>query len=209
MEIKIKLMMKHAMKINTRYYLTFLIILTVQLSSCQVIMDLETYAVYADDQEISIPDDVTYIKDVNNSLAPYLGTFIGTYNGNTITFTITKLTETDWITRDILNIKYKIEDANGNILVQTFNFPDNSHDISGIYLDSQGQYIAYYHGFDATGFDECGQSGTFSLYINPLSSNQMKVYLANSTDILLQDDCPNGETPHVFPANVLFTLTRI
>ncbi|WP_397302212.1 hypothetical protein [Nonlabens ulvanivorans] len=201
--------MKRTKGIKTRYYLTFLMIITVQLSSCQVIMDLETYAIYADDQEISIPDDVTYIKDVNNSLAPYIGTFIGTYNGNTITFTITKLTETDWITRDILNIKYKIEDANGNILVQTFNFPDNSHDISGRRFKTQGDYLASYHGFDATGFDECGQSGTFSLSINRLSPNQLDLYLANSMEILLQDDCPNGATPHVFPVNVVFSLTRI
>ncbi|GAK98537.1 MULTISPECIES: hypothetical protein [Nonlabens] len=202
--------MERTKGIKTRYYLTFLMIITVQLSSCQVIMDLETFAIYADDQEISIPDDVTYIKDVNNSLAPYIGTFIGVHNGNTITFTITKITGpfAD-IVADQLNIKYKIEDVNGNVLVQTFNFPDNSHDISGIYLDSQGQYIAYYHGFDATGFDECGQSGTFSLYINPLSSNQLDLYLANSMEILLQDDCPNGATPHVFPVNVVFSLTRI
>lgn len=180
-----------------------------RLVAQEVIMSLDTFTTYAADEDSSIPDDVTYIKDVNNLLTPFVGTFSGTHGNKVITFEITSYTHQGRILRDRLNIKYKIEDVNGTIIVQTMNIPNNSHDIKGLCFTVDGSYMAVY-----VGFDGCAQAGTFYLNLydttmQPTTTpNQLHLYLDQARELLTTDECPNGTT-HVFPVNVQFILNRI
>ncbi|PQJ31435.1 hypothetical protein BST92_05635 [Nonlabens arenilitoris] len=182
-----------------------------ELKAQDVIMSLDTFTTYADDPDSSIPDEITYIKDVNNKLDPFVGTFIGNHEGKSFTFVISKITGpfAD-IIADQLNIKYKIEDSNGVVLAQTLNLSNNSFDIGGICFTPEGFYTASY-----VGFDGCAQAGTFSMVLSDttnlptVSPNQLTVYLDPARELLTNDECPNGASPHIFPTNEHFVLTRI
>ncbi|PQJ31410.1 hypothetical protein BST92_05510 [Nonlabens arenilitoris] len=188
-----------------------LTIYTNPLKAQDVIMSLDTFTIYADDDGSSIPDDITYIKDVNNRLDPFVGTFTGIYAGKIYTFVISKYKDpSDGVAIDVLNIKYKIEDSNGVSLAQTLNIPDKSYDITGQRFTSEGFYTATY-----VGFDGCAQAGTFSMVLSDttnlptITPNQLTVYLDPARELLTNDECPNGASPHIFPTNEHFVLTRI
>lgn len=66
------------------------LILTIFGCKAQII-PVEEYRNYLDN-EIEIPDGA-YIKDVNNLLDKYVGTWIGVQNSKTYEFRISKLTE--------------------------------------------------------------------------------------------------------------------
>lgn len=200
------------MKTKIIYFTTLLLMIfyAQQIEAQEVIMSLDTYTIYASDEDSSIPDDITYIKDVNHRLDPYIGTFVGTHQGKTITFEITSITKQGRILRDKLNIKYKIQDSTGAVIAQSMNLLDDSYDISGNRFNSQGFYMATY-----VGFDGCAQAGTFYLQLfnssNQLTliQNELKVYMDQAREIVLLEECPNGPSPHVFPANEQFVLNRV
>lgn len=83
----------------------------------------------------NIPNMV-HLKDTNNELQPYVGTYISTYNGNHITLYITKENDkffdygNQQIYRDVLSVKYIIKNSSGIILQDTKNMTLQQNDLS-------------------------------------------------------------------------------
>jgi len=104
------------------------IILIINLISCkaQQIYPLQT--------SVSAVSNLSRLKDTNNELQSFVGTYSSTYNGNEITLYIIKEndkffnTRGKQIYRDVLNIKYIVKNSSGIILQNTQDMilPPNS-----------------------------------------------------------------------------------
>jgi len=73
-----------------------------------------------------------YLKDTNNELSAFTGTYTANYEGKSISLFITKhnkklLDRINLFYKDILNVNYMIKDSNGNVLIdsRTVNFSSN------------------------------------------------------------------------------------
>ena len=110
------------------------------------------------DYKYDIPDGA-YIKDVNNVLDKFVGTWTGTYDQKNYSFFVTKVKMYfDYVkfTEDILLMRYTITDAGGNTIEDTTKLPDD-HElvIEGQYMDEGGKYVLDYIGREFF----CGQGG--------------------------------------------------
>lgn len=160
-----------------------LICLMVVLTSCktysQVTNTPANYTVIAlnefinyREQGIAYPHDA-YFKDLDGDLDKYLGTWNGSVNNKTYEFSIHKITDnTDGLVMDILSIRYKITDASGTLIINTFNLP-NSHSliVGGNHLSSDRAYYCLDYIGENAG---CGSdSGWFYLKVQSAFPNQM------------------------------------
>ena len=155
--------------------------------------------------ENGIPKNITYIKDVNNVLDKYVGTWKGTYNNRNYEFRILKITNKPGrITEDRLLMRYVISDSNGTIVEDTRALPDtSSYVIKGDYLDGSF-YELYYIGKESL----CGQIGSIIIDIQPNSNNKvMRMLFLPQQEILSLTDCPNGSATQIMPLNNLI-LTK-
>lgn len=135
-----------------------------------------------------IPDD-TYLKDVNNLLAKYVGTWKGTYGGKNYTFYITKSTsKLDKVTRDELLTRYLITSSNGTILEDTRNLPDTSpYVIEGAYFGKDlASYASNYFGKNS----QCGNKGTVFIRMKNATNTQMLVTFEPAKIMISEDTCP-------------------
>ncbi len=182
-------------------------LLHITLSCKTQMIPIEEHIHYLDN-EIEIPDG-TYIKDVNNKLDKFVGVWRGQYNKRNYEFKVIKIIHHSRVRdfmRDKLMIKYKITKMNGDIIENTMGVSDISDlIIDGRYLSQSGAYVLYYHGKDAI----CGQSGDIYISVHQSNHNKMSFKLLPEGDIVLEEDCPNGEAEQYFPieANGL-TLTK-
>ncbi len=170
----------------------------------QTIMPLEEVKNYIN-SENGIPKNITYIKDVNNVLDKYVGTWKGTYNNRNYEFRILKITNKPGrITEDRLMMRYVISDSNGTIIEDTRALPDtSSYVIKGDYLDGSF-YELYYIGKESL----CGQIGSIIIDIQPNSNNKvMRMLFLPQQEILSLTDCPNGSATQIMPLNNLI-LTK-
>ncbi len=156
----------------------------------QNIIPIENHKQYLDN-EIEIPDG-SYIKDVNNLLDKYVGTWKGTYKNRSYEFLIMKKTVSFLgITVDQLIAKYKIINSDNSILKNTLNLADeNILVIRGNYLAKTGSYVLDYLGDDAG----CGQEGRIFIAIRVNTTNKMGIKLMPGFDLINEEDCPNGTT---------------
>lgn len=123
----------------------------------QTIVPVEKTGDYLDAGN-GIPDN-TYLKDVNNLLRKYVGTWKGIYGRKNYTFYVTKYTSKfDKVTRDELLTRYLITTSNGTILEDTRNSPDTSPNvIEGSYFAKDlRSYASRYFGKNT----QCGNKGT-------------------------------------------------
>lgn len=170
----------------------------------QTILPLEEVKNYIN-SENGIPKNITYIKDVNNILDKYVGTWKGTYNNRNYEFRILKITNKPGrITEDRLMMRYVISDSNGTIIEDTRALPDtSSYVIKGDYLDGSF-YELYYIGKESL----CGQIGSIIIDIQPNSNNKvMRMLFLPQQEILSLTDCPNGSATQIMPLNNLI-LTK-
>ena len=165
---------------------TFIILITVMsIMSCKAqIIPIEDHINYYDN-EIEIADGA-YIKDVNNLLPKFIGTWLGNYNNKNYEFVITKITDNFLgISNDILQMRFKITDANGNIIDDTTNLPNNSSLVcNGRFILRSHTYVLSYVGNNA----ECGESGDIFISININNNNSMELKLSPDKD-LISDNC--------------------
>lgn len=182
------------------------IIIALTLSCNAQIIPLEQHNVYLEKgKEIQ---DGTYFKDVNNILNKFTGTWTSTFNNNTYELYIIKITYHSKIrslTIDELELRYRITDENGSILMDTTNLSnDNTLVVRGYYLQKNNLYFMTYVGEDAN----CGQSGQFALGIPSDTPNTMNFYYAVSNDMRLASDCPSGDAIQLFPDGEKFSFKR-
>ncbi|MDQ0780207.1 DUF6705 family protein [Chryseobacterium sp. W4I1] len=182
---------------------SLLIFLAINFSSCkaQQVYPLNTY-----------PDDVqagSYLKDLNNELNYYVGTWQSTFNGRTTILSITKdehhLLRRDLTTtfyQDILLVKYIIKDSSGVVLQNNSNAQGESdrNFITSISIKDNTVYL-YYNGTN------CGVGwGEILLKkINPLSLSWS--YHPNSS-VLTTKNCPGNPDKTIYlpeAENLIFT----
>lgn len=176
-----------------------LLILTI---SCQAqTYQLRTYGV-------EFPKD-SYVKDINNELQDYTGTWKGTWNNKNFQVTFNKimiyksyLNERAYY-NDILIGKFKVTDSNGLILFDNTNIPNNGAKINGSgFKKNTDNYLLNY-------IDEeiCGMSGW--IYINFIDATKTKLNwrFSDMTDVITSD-CPYYNAnpfPEPLPKNIVLT----
>jgi hypothetical protein len=90
---------------------------------------------------------------------------------------------------DLLLMRHKITDNQGNVIENTTTLPNkNTSVMEGDYLSKTGSYVFYYQGNDAA----CGQFG--SVFISVFNSNysEMELFLSVGNDTQPSNlNCPN------------------
>lgn len=132
-----------------------------------------------------------HVKDNNNELSPYIGTYVANFQDKQITIYITK--EEDKPTkrlqknfyRDALIIKYIVKNSNGSILQDTKNTTSNIELYSYYTYPTKNIVVFYYSGTN------CGV-GWGDIYLKKLNATQIS-WEYRPDDIILDDaKCPPG-----------------
>ena len=155
----------------------------------------------------------TYIKDVNNTYSPYLGTWQATVNGKVFTLYLEKATKllhsypnNDYFYQDVVIGKYTVTSlATGEILKNTrLRTNPRMADFICIGEPKNGKFE-----FQFTDRDLCDNSTSIILYGNPIT-NQLKFVNQKNDAYWLKKGCPYAQKhdiPYPFPAGP-FDLTR-
>lgn len=171
------------------------------LSCTAQIIAVESFNNYSND----LPDGA-YIKDVNNVLGKFVGTWKGTYNNNNYEFRIVKYTQDNINLKykeDLLLIRYKITDNNNTVIEDTTTLPNNSlFVINGDHYEANGTYVLTYQGKNY----KCGQNG--DLYISIKATNPSKMGLGLYIDGDISVDCLNGPAQQILPTTGGMELTK-
>ncbi|MDA9339701.1 hypothetical protein N9Q68_01885 [Polaribacter sp.] len=170
-----------------------LMVLLTTLSCRAQIIAVEDFENYNQDLE-----DGAYIKDINNVLDKYVGTWKGTYSGKNYEFKVIKVTKDNVNLKykhDKLLMRYKITDSSNNIIVNTLDLPNGDiYIVRGSYLRNDGGgYVLDYQGLDA----ECGQNGTIYISVSDATNEIMKLGFLVDGEMGL--DCTAGGTAQVLP----------
>ncbi|QTD36295.1 hypothetical protein JL193_08965 [Polaribacter batillariae] len=177
--------------------LNIILVFTLLSLSCkaQHIIPVEKVVEYRNTNEGLLGDkDYVYVKDINNLLDKFVGTWKGIYESKNYEFEIIKITDDRGeVKEDMLLMRYKITDASGNLIENTLNLPnDNMYVIRGEYLAKTGSYVLDYMGKKG----ECGQNGTIFISAN---GNKMDLFL--SVDGEIYPECTAGGSDQVLPVN--------
>lgn len=185
---------------------TILIILALFTISCKAqTVSLETMAQCSSNPE-SCPD-VSYIKDINNSLNKYVGTWKGNLNGKTYEFKFIKQLNfgvEDDFRWDRLIGRIKVINSNGAIIFNNFNEPnDNETFFFGTnFQPNLEAYMVYF-----VGRSECVEYGNVYLRMLPSTPNQMTVFFHPDNDINVEGSCPTDFQPTI-PYQKTIYLTK-
>jgi len=162
-----------------------------------------------------IPDG-SKVKDVNNLLEEYVGTWVGTHNGMTIELRIVEHTwisddpQSQIIENDELILRYKLTDSNGTVVEDTTNLAvDEVFVVHGNYLAETGSpYVFSFY----TRAERCELAGDFFVSVgwdnNP---NKMKAHVTPDNDMGISGgdpNCPNGYVQTFIPRLPQMTLMK-
>lgn len=176
------------------------ILLSISISCTAQTYPLRTYT--------AVPTNA-YIKDLNNELLPYEGTWKGTWNGKTIYIYFKKVKnyfthlENNPYYKDILKGKFKVIDSNGNILFDNSNISDENVKIwgSGIRKLDDKYSLIYVDP------DLCNTSG--NIIINFTDSTKTKLnWKLNKGSNMITTDCQYYNTtpfPQALPEEIILT----
>ena len=178
--------------------LILLILFTVSCKS--QIYPLRTYT--------DIPDN-SYLKDTNNELNDYTGTWKTTWNNKTIYLNISKVINKYrsglYSYLDYLIINFKVLDASGNLLFDNTNLTGDDVKIIGInFKNGEEKYILGY-----VDRDLCMRSGTIILNFTDSTKTQLKWHYGEDEN-WLEPDCfyynyPPAQRPEPLPYDAVFT----
>jgi len=187
----------------------FLIFISIITYSCKAqIVPVENLYEYLEAEE-GVPEGTTYIKDVNNLFDEFLGTWLLQNDNKNYTFIINKTTKTfsSGTLKDLLVIKYKIEDLDGTILYDTTLLPDDDlKNMQGRYfLEGGDTYLATFFGPNFN----CGEYADIIMYIDgsSLSGNQLVFHLRPNPKIVAPSEC-NESWEWSFPKTTYLTFTK-
>ncbi|WP_294276891.1 DUF6705 family protein [uncultured Chryseobacterium sp.] len=179
----------------------FLLILsTVAISCLAQTYPLRTYG-------IEFPKD-SYQKDINNELLPYEGTWKGIWDNKTIYITFKRIKYYKSVLgyrayyADILIGKFKVIDANGNVLFNNTNLADDNAKINGSnFIKDEDKYSLYY--IDS---DLCNTSGRIQINFTDSTKTKLdwKYFYRNE---IITSDCPyyNTSIPQPLPKEIILT----
>ncbi len=183
-----------------------LVCIVVFTLSCKAqILPVEKVIDYIENEDLDMPENITHIKDVNNLLNKFVGTWEGTFDNKSFELLISKhVSIFDGVSEDQLLMKYKIVGANNLIIENTLTLSNsNTLVVNGGYLKRNGTYVLQpYSGRNS----KCGQGG--DLFLQPFGASTMKLFLAPMMELLNAKDCPNGEAAQIFPVKEAMILTK-
>ncbi|MEH1007812.1 DUF6705 family protein [Winogradskyella sp. ECml5-4] len=188
-----------------------IIILVISLSvyNCKAqVISLEEANTYFLSEDEGLPDHITGVKDINNTLDEFLGVWTLDYNSKHYELTITKFESMlATIKIDILLIKHKITDNNGVVLDDTTNLPNKSPSVMNgqFFLNDNESYLVSYLGPNT----KCGQFGDVVINIDndSLGGNEMLFHLSPGHDTITSNDC-NAPLTFPFPVDTFLTFTK-
>lgn len=167
-------------------------------SNCSqyTILPLRTYT--------DIPEDQCYyLKDTNNELQAFVGTWKGTWNGKTIFITFKKkITQYDTTLKynsDFIIGKFKTLDSSGNILFNNLQIADDDAKVFGIgFQNVTDKYILSYIDNDL-----CGMTGTIYLAFANTTKTQLHLSFHQRNQVLTSDcffhGWPEADRPEPLP----------
>ncbi|MGD1319906.1 DUF6705 family protein [Chryseobacterium sp. 2R14A] len=142
-----------------------------------------------------------HVKDLNNELNPYIGTYKANYQGNEITLHITK--EEDRPTkrmnknffRDVLSIRYTVKNSSGIILQNTQNMSLNNQSYFNILsIGVNHPYGEVTFIYDGT---HCG-IGWGDILLRKINSNQISWEYRPDSLVIDEATCPTGTDKKVY-----------
>lgn len=159
---------------------------------------------------IDFPKD-SYVKDTNNELPSYEGTWKGVWNNKTIFITFKKIKL--YLThnfgkeyyKDILIAKFKVVDNSGNTLFDNTNISDNNTKIEGGgFKKSDGKYL-----FSYSDPELCFKNGFITIEFTDSNKNQIEWKFMESSN-LIDTDCfyhglPKEQRPEPLPKEIILT----
>ncbi len=178
--------------------ITVILIAFLNILSCKSpLITIEDFEDYPHD----LPDGA-YIKDVNNILDKYVGTWNGTYHNKNYEFVVVKYTA-DYTNNaslnfkeDLLLIRYKITDSLGKVLANTLKVPNgDKYIIRGSYLAKSGSYVLSYLGLNG----KCGQNGTVYISVYDDDNVKMKLFLEPYGE--MYSECTTGYAGQILPTD--------
>ncbi|UFH30890.1 hypothetical protein LNP04_12985 [Chryseobacterium sp. C-71] len=194
---------------NIILVLSFLMFTTISCSA-QNTMSLEEAAVYPEQLDgRMLPPNTTYLKDINNSLNKYVGTWRGNLNGKKYEYNLIKKindgSPDGKVRRDRLVGRLRITDSNGNVVYNTFTEPDdNNTNFFGKNFQSDLKAYKMYFVGNSVG---CAEYGDVYLRIKPTTPNQMTILMLPDNDIVVEGVCPANFQPTI-PYKQLIHLTK-
>jgi len=152
-----------------------------------------------------IPENA-YLKDTNNELPSYEGTWRGSWNNKTIFITFKKITNTyDSVLKyykDFLIGKFKVVDINGNILFNNTSISDDKSKIDGgKFRKKDGKYSLSYDDSDL-----CGRNGYITIQFTDAAKTKLE-WILSEGEVIIDKDCfYYGQTwPEPLPKNIILT----
>ena len=194
-------------KINMKKILILgFIILSAISCKAQTIVPVEKMGDYIDAGD-GIPEN-TYLKDVNNLLAKYVGTWKGSYQDKNYILFISKTTSKyGTITSDKLLMRYLITSSNGALISSTQNLSDNSpYIIEGSYF---GKDLAVY-ALDFSGNNSmCGNAGTVFIRMKNVANTLLSFGFEPDKIMISEDTCPGLKPAELtFPKDGLMLIKQ-
>lgn len=202
-----KLIVHNNYKNKMKNITLILILLFLSTSSCKAqVVSLETMAQCSNNPQTC--PNATYLKDLNNSLNKYVGTWRGNLNGKKYEYNFIKQlnfgVEDDY-RWDRLVGRLRITDSNGNILYNTFTEPDDLKTKFGG-DNFQQDLNAYVMNFVGNSIG-CVEYGDVYLIIKPAAPNVMYLIMIPDNDISEEGSCPPTFQPSI-PYKKTITLTK-
>ena len=167
------------------------IILVITGVSCkaQTTISLEQAYQYSKSDD-GIPETVTYVKDINNRLDQFVGTWKGSYNGKNYEFNFVKKIyygsySIKW---DQLIGRILIKDGNGNIIYNTMNEVDDNT----MFWGNQMQAKTYVMSFIKDSY--CNGGGDVFIEVSKYDSKKMYLHFDKDGGLYNPAKCPNYDT---------------
>jgi hypothetical protein len=150
----------------------------------------------------------TYLKDTNNELLPFVGTWKAMFDNKEITIKVDKVNQhlvksgTKIFYRDVLFIRYSIKNAQGTIIKNTMNLPITQSGIESIGTFPTQNLVSFvYQGGDC-------RYGWGDVDLQLIDTTHIKWNYRPEGVILTNINCPNGADTTIYlpkVPNLIFT----
>jgi len=145
----------------------------------------------------TIPNN-SYLKDTNNELLPYIGTWKANFDNKEITIKVDKIDHhlVDYVNhkfyRDVLFIRYSIKNSQGAIIKSTLNLPVTQSGIESDVTFPNENLVAFtYSGGDCT-------YGWGDVSLKLVDATHLKWRYQPEGVILTNLNCPNGADTTIY-----------
>lgn len=145
--------------------------------------------------EVGCPDleNITYVKDTNNRLNQFVGTWKGSANGKQYEIKLEKKINykddpSDEMAWDMIIGRMLVKNSSGNIIYNSMGKPDKETHFFGYNFQSR----AYIMSFIANSY--CNDSGEAFIEISKTNPNQMTLFFDRDKKSFNPAKCPNFST---------------